>query len=131
MNDNQSKTLERWHEFVETKNNEILSQILNDEMTFHSPFLHKPKGKDFGLMALQTVVEVFENFRYTRKFYNENSCVLEFAANIGAVELQGVDLIEFDENGQIVDFKVMIRPARGLQTLADEMGKRFAAKGFA
>ena len=131
MNENYKPTLGRWHEFVTTQKPEILHEILSDDMKFHSPFIWKPKDKRFALMVLTTVVTVFENFRYTREMFGENSCTLEFAANIGAVALEGVDIIEFDDAGKIVDFKIMIRPANGLQKLGEEMGKRFAAQGFA
>jgi hypothetical protein len=41
--------------------------------------------------------------------------------------LRGIDLIEVNEQGKIVDFEVMIRPANALQTLGAEMGRRLAA----
>ena len=41
-------------------------------------------------------------------------------------ELKGIDLIQFNEQGQIVDFEVMVRPLSGLQALGEEMGKRLA-----
>jgi 2,4-dienoyl-CoA reductase (NADPH2) len=42
--------------------------------------------------------------------------------------LRGVDLIEFNAEGKIVDFEVMVRPANALQVLGVEMGKRMAAR---
>lgn len=130
MSKNHEPTLRRWHEFVAAQNPEILREILSDEMKFHSPFVWKPKDKQFALQVLTTVVKVFENFRYTRELFGENSCALEFAANIGATALEGVDIIEFDDAGKISDFKIMIRPANGLQTLGEEMGKRLAAQSL-
>ena len=50
--------------------------------------------------------------------------MLEFSANIGDKSLKGIDMVEFDEDGKIVDFEVMVRPASGLAALAAEMGKR-------
>ncbi len=131
MTGNNDATLRRWHEFVATQNQEILREILSDDVKFHSPFIWKPKDKQFADVVLNAVIKVFENFRYTREMFGENSCVLEFAANIGATALEGVDIIEFDEAGKISDFKIMIRPANGLQKLGEEMGKRLAAQGFA
>jgi 2,4-dienoyl-CoA reductase (NADPH2) len=37
-----------------------------------------------------------------------------------------VDLIQFDAQGLIVDFEVMVRPLSGLQALGEEMGRRLA-----
>lgn len=128
INERIAQTLERWHEFVAAPDAAILEEILAAEMQFHSPFLWKPKDRNFALTILPTAAQIFENFRYTRKMYSETSATLEFAAEIGTISLQGVDLIEFDNNGKITDFKVMIRPAKGLETLAAEIGKRLMMK---
>lgn len=128
MNDKMALTLKRWHEFVETPNEQVLQEILADNVKFYSPFVWKPKNKMAALQILKTVVEVFEKFHYTREMTNINSCCLEFEASIGEISLQGIDLIEFDQNGRIIEFKVMIRPANALQALGAEMGKRLAAK---
>lgn len=71
----------------------------------------------------------FENFTYHREFYTEDglNVVLEFSANVGEKKLKGIDMIRFNENGQIVDFEVMIRPKSGLDALAAQMGQRMAA----
>jgi 2,4-dienoyl-CoA reductase (NADPH2) len=52
--------------------------------------------------------------------------MLEFSAKVNGKALKGIDLIQFDAQGLIVDFEVMVRPMSGLQALADEMGKRMA-----
>jgi 2,4-dienoyl-CoA reductase (NADPH2) len=54
------------------------------------------------------------------------SVVLEFSANVSGKALKGIDMIQFDTDGKIVDFEVMVRPMSGLQALGDEMGKRLA-----
>lgn len=121
-------TLKRWHEFVKAPDEQILLEILANDAKFYSPFVWKPKDKRAATQILIAATEVFEDLHYTREMTNVNSCCLEFAAHIGEVFLQGIDLIEFDETGQITEFKVMIRPANALQTLGAEMGKRLASK---
>lgn len=129
LNQNQQHTLTRWHEFVVNRNEQILPEILADEMQFFSPFVYKPKNKAAAMTILQTVTNVFEDFRYTRKMFGASCATLEFAANVGAISLQGVDIIEFDEAGKIIEFKVMIRPANGLQALGAAMNERLTAQG--
>ena len=73
---------------------------------------------------IKTVVTVFENFKYVSEIVGETDCVLEFEANIGELTLRGVDLIKVNEDGKIIDFEVMVRPANALQILGTEMGKR-------
>lgn len=125
MNEHFSNTLSKWHEFVETQNAEILDEILDENIQFHSPFIWKPKdGKAMAVKILTTVTTVFENFRYVREIVGERDCVLEFEATVGEFSLRGVDLIKVGEAGKIIDFEVMVRPANALQSLGMEMGKR-------
>ena len=120
-----NNALKLWHQFVETPNAEILHEILTDDVKFHSPFVWKPKdGKAITTQILLTVTQVFQNFRYVREIAEGNNFCLEFEANIGDLTLRGVDLIQLNDNGKIIDFEVMIRPANALQTLGMEMSKR-------
>ena len=120
-----NETLTRWHQFVESPNADILHEILADDVKFHSPFVWKPKdGKAIATQILLTATQVFQNFRYVREIAQENNFCLEFEANIGELTLRGVDLIQLNEAGKIIDFEVMIRPANALQTLGMEMSKR-------
>ena len=90
----------------------------------HTPY---PSAQAVQLI-LGTVVQVFENFTYHRQMASADglSVVLEFSASVNGKELKGVDLIQFDLDGKIVDFEVMVRPLSGLQALGEEMGKRLA-----
>jgi hypothetical protein len=121
-------SIKLWHQFVATQNSEILQSIMADEVKFHSPFVWKPKeGKLMTIKILETAASIFEDFRYVREMANESNLALEFEAKIGDLTLRGVDLIEFRDDGKIVDFEVMIRPANALQVLGMEMGKRLQA----
>ena len=122
-----NETLARWHEFVETGNPAILEEILADEVKFHSPFVWKPKdGKAATIKILTTVTTVFEDFRYVREIIDGRNFALEFEARVGELTLRGVDLIQINAAGKIIDFEVMIRPANALQALGMEMGKRLS-----
>lgn len=127
--ENSAHTFRRWHEFVETLNAEILHEILADEVKFHSPFVWKPKlGKAMAMTILMAATKTFQDFRYVREITDENHWALEFEARIGEFSLRGIDLIEINEAGKIIDFEVMIRPANALQTLGAEMNRRLTAE---
>ncbi len=129
MNEAHLKTYEIWHAFIESPNAENLQTILDDDVKFHSPFVWKPKlGKAMTTAILLTATEVFQNFRYVREIVNDSHWALEFEATVGDFSLRGVDFIELDADGKIIDFEVMIRPANALQTLGAEMTRRLAAK---
>ena len=123
-------SIKRWHEMLDTKDMSILNELLAEDVVFRSPVAFNPyPGKQVVFFILTNVIQVFENFTYHREFYTEDglSVVLEFSANVNEKKLKGIDMIRFNENGQIVDFEVMIRPKSGLEALAVQMGQRMAA----
>lgn len=125
-----NEQLSLWHKFVETQDTTILDELLAENIQFHSPFVWKPKdGKAITIVILKTVTTVFEDFRYVREILDGNNWALEFEAKIGELTLRGVDLIRLNDEGKIVDFEVMIRPANALQALGLEMSERLAQQG--
>jgi len=125
--ENTRKSIARWHEMLETRDMSILNELLAEEVVFHSPVAFQPyPGKQVVFFILTNVIQVFENFTYHREFISEdgNNVVLEFSANVGDKKLKGVDMIQFNEEGQMIDFEVMIRPKSGLEALAVQMGQR-------
>lgn len=126
-----AKTYQLWHEFIDQPNAENLDEILTDEVKFHSPFVWKPKlGKPMTTAILLAVTEIFEDFRYVREIKNDFQWALEFEATVEELSLRGVDLIELDADGKIVDFEVMIRPANALQKVGEAVGRKLSEKGF-
>ncbi len=98
---------------------------LADDIEFRSPAVHKPyHGKEQVEGILRLVATVFENFRYTNEWRDGTTTILCFEANVGDRALQGVDIIEENETGQIETFTVMIRPLSGLQAVAGTMASR-------
>lgn len=125
--ENTKKSIARWHEMLETRDMSILNELLAEEVVFRSPVAFQPyPGKQLVFFILTNVIQVFENFTYHREFISEdgNNVVLEFSANVGDKKLKGVDMIQFNEEGQMIDFEVMIRPKSGLEALAVQMGQR-------
>lgn len=122
--------IELWHQMLETGDMSILNDLLDEDIVFKSPVAFSPYlGKQLVFFILTNVIQIFENFTYHREFYSEDglNVVLEFSANIGEKKLKGIDMIRFNEYGQIVDFEVMIRPKSGLDALAALMREKMAA----
>ena len=125
--ENTRKSIARWHEMLESRDMSILNELLAEEVVFRSPVAFQPyPGKQVVFFILTNVIQVFEKFTYHREFISEdgNNVVLEFSANVGDKKLKGVDMIQFNEEGQMIDFEVMIRPKSGLEALAVQMGQR-------
>ena len=124
-------TITRWHKMVASKDLEALHEIIHPDATFRSPVAHTPyQGRYALVLALSTVIEVFQDFTYHREFFTDDgkNATLEFSAHVGGKQLKGVDLIKFNDDGLIAEFEVMIRPVSGLMALGEEMGKRVGAK---
>ena len=121
------QSIARWHEMLANRDMSILNELLADDIVFRSPVAFNPyPGKPVVFFILSNVIQIFENFTYHREFYTEDglNVVLEFSANIRDKKLKGIDMIRFNEEGQMVDFEVMIRPKSGIEALATLMGQR-------
>jgi hypothetical protein len=120
------RTIAGWHRFVETANLELLSPLLANTIVFRSPFVHAPiPGHAATMLVLGTVTQIFENFRYYREFAaGSHDAALEFGANIGKWQLKGIDLIKFNDAGEMIEFEVMIRPFKALEALSEAMTAR-------
>jgi ketosteroid isomerase-like protein len=120
------KPIGKWHQVVRNKDYELLSEILDDEVIFYSPVVFTPqKGKEIAQMYLSAAAEVFEGntFSYTKELVEGNSASLEFQLVIDGIEINGVDLITWNENQKITEFKVFVRPLQGVNVLHEKMGE--------
>ncbi len=127
LNPNVEKSLVIWHEMLAAKDVSRLGEITHPEAVFRSPMAHSPYPGAFALaLVLSNVVQVFESFTYHRKFYSEDglSVTLEFSAEVDGKQLKGADFIRFNEEGQITEFEVMVRPMSGLAALGLRMKER-------
>jgi hypothetical protein len=120
------RTLDGWHRFIASGDRDLLSPLLSEHIVFRSPFVQSPiPGRAATLLVLTTVVQIFENFRYYRTFVaGSHDAALEFSANIGKWQLKGIDLVKFNETGEMIEFEVMVRPIKALAALGEEMGNR-------
>jgi hypothetical protein len=124
-----SSALARWHRIVATRDTADLDDLLADEAVFESPAVHTPQvGKAITrkYLAAASVVLVNDSFRYVGEWLGERSAVLEFKCMLGEIEVDGIDMIEWNEQERITRFKVMVRPVKALQTLMPLMAAELA-----
>jgi len=118
--------LERWHAFMERRDPDLLDEMLHNDAVFHSPVVHTPqRGKALTASYLKAAARVLggESFRYVREFDCGTRAVLEFEMELDGIHINGVDLIEWDADGRITDFKVMVRPLKAIQALHAQMAE--------
>ena len=119
-------TLTVWHEMVRAADMTRLHELLADDVVFHSPVVHTPqRGKAICTKYLQGALHVLNNghFRYEREVVGPRDAVLEFSTEIDGIHINGVDLIRWNDSGQIVDFKVMLRPLKAVNVVHQKMGE--------
>ena len=115
---------------AEAKDFEAGRNLFAEDVTFRSPFVHKPyEGIDALTFLLGNVVQVFENFRYVSHVETGDTAVLMFEADVNGRQLQGVDILKFGDDDKITEMTVMVRPMTGLAALGEEMGRRIEAAG--
>ena len=125
-----SAPLQRWFDWMEGDHSpEGLAAQLADDVVFRSPVVHTPQeGKQITLAYLTAAGQTLggDTFRYTRAFDCGDKAVLEFECEMDGVHVNGVDMIEWNEAGQISDFKVMVRPLKGMQAVHAAMAAMLA-----
>jgi len=123
--------IERWHAVVKSKDAAALDELLADDVVFHSPVVHTPqRGRAITKMYLTAAMIVFANdtFRYVREVKGDRDAVLEFETEVGGTHVNGVDMLRWNDQGQIVDFKVMVRPLRAIQMIHQMMAQQLGAR---
>jgi hypothetical protein len=116
---------------VESGEIEAARELFAEDIAFHSPATFHPfVGRETVSRLLALVAGTFEDFRYTDEFEADGAHALIFRAGIGGREIEGLDLLRFDEQGLISDFTVMLRPLSGLVPFAQAMGEKVAEAGL-
>lgn len=122
--------LATWHQLVQDRNPNDLDSLLSDRVVFHSPVAHAPQvGKAITTQYLTAAFRVFfnESFRYVREIASGRDAVLEFQVDIDGISVNGVDMIKWDDEGKIVEFKVMLRPLKAVNLIHQKMAAMLQA----
>ena len=123
--------LARWHDYMTGgADPAVLSDLLADDVVFHSPVVHTPQaGKPIVMAYLVAASHVLGNdsFHYVRELVDGDEMMLEFATELDGIAINGVDIIRFNADGQITDFKVMVRPLKAINKVWEMMGAQLAA----
>jgi ketosteroid isomerase-like protein len=124
-------TLATWHHLLHSRDTAGLAALLADNAVFHSPVVHTPQvGKALTMAYLGAAFQVFYNpsFRYVRELAQGSDAVLEFQVEIDGLQVNGVDMIHWDAQGRIDDFKVMIRPLKAVNLIHQKMAAMLQAR---
>ncbi len=114
---------------AETKDLDLLREALAEDVVLHSPILFKGfEGREMTMVVLANVIEVFEDFRYLDEVHGDGTVVLRFAAKVdGKFEIEGIDYLTLDADGQVTDLTVFLRPQKAVQAFNEQMVARLGA----
>jgi len=120
------ETIQKWHKVVETKNIHLLDDILADNAKLYSPVVHTvQEGKEITKLYLMGAAMTLGNdsFKYVREVYDDGFALLEFETVLNGIFVNGVDMISWNSDNKITDFKVMIRPLKAVNAVHQFMGE--------
>jgi hypothetical protein len=114
---------------AETKDLDLLREVLAEDVVLHSPILFKGfEGREMAMIVLANVIEVFEDFRYLDEVHGDGTVVLRFAAKVDEkFEIEGIDYLTLDEEGRVTDLTVFLRPQKAVQAFNERMAARLGA----
>jgi hypothetical protein len=135
--------VENWHKHMRGEFEGGLDELLADDCIFYSPVVFTPqKGKELTKLYLMAAGGTFSegngenkgqqdknkseekqehSFRYVKEVCNGLQAVLEFESYIEGKYMNGVDIITFNEEGKIIEFKVMMRPLQAINLIHEKM----------
>ncbi len=124
--------LARWYGYMRTHDQGALRAMIHADAVFESPVVHTPqRGAEIVFKYLASAEHVLggPGFEYRGEWRAGNSAVLEFANVIEGIEINGVDMISWNDAGLITHFKVMVRPLKAMNLLHRLMGEMLAKAG--
>jgi hypothetical protein len=135
--------IEKWHDHLRGRLPGGLDELLDDDVVFYSPIVYTPqRGKAITALYLQAAGQTLPGdntastsgastssdsdggsggFRYTKSVLSGDTAVLEFETTVEGKYVNGVDIIRCNDEGRIVEFRVMIRPLQAVNLVHRQM----------
>jgi hypothetical protein len=132
------KVIRDWHQYLRGDYEPGLDGLLHDDCVFYSPIVFTAqRGKEITKLYLNAAGATLGDrpeddpsddgekkgikFRYIKELVAGNTAVLEFERTLGGKYINGVDIISCDDEGKIIEFKVMIRPLQAVNLMHEQM----------
>jgi hypothetical protein len=131
--------MDKWNAHLRGEFPGGLDELLHDDCVFWSPIVFSAqRGKELTKLYLgaagnvlpgeetdETAADAADSdgkFRYVKKVLDGNHAVLEFETTVDGIAVNGVDIMTCDDDGKIIEFKVMIRPLKAINKVHEQMG---------
>jgi hypothetical protein len=135
--------IDRWHRHLRGELPGGLDELLHPDVVFYSPIVYTPQeGREITKLYLTAAGQTLPGdapadggpagggseaapagggFRYTKRVLDGDTAVLEFETTVGGKYVNGVDIIRCDDDGRIVEIRVMIRPLQAVNLVHEQM----------
>jgi len=148
------RVIDRWHGFLRGDLPGGLEELLDDDVVFYSPIVYTPqRGKAITSLYLHAASQTFpgdaatstaapttdrsvvdpgsgpRSFHYTKTVLAGDTAVLEFETTIEGKYVNGVDIIRCNDQGRIIEFRVMIRPLQAVELVHRQMAAMLEQMG--
>lgn len=128
--DQQPEPISAWHRILQQRDISQLEALLADDAVFYSPIVFKPQpGRQLVCFYLSAALKILvtPQFRYVSEICGERQAALEFVTELEGIQVNGVDLIRWNDRGLISEFKVMLRPLKAINLVHRLMGAELQA----
>ncbi|MFJ9342626.1 nuclear transport factor 2 family protein [Streptomyces sp. NPDC101733] len=126
--DGGSETADRFRAAVEKRDLAALEELFTEDVRLYSPVKFTPfEGRPMVMGLFGVLLRVFGDLRYLGRLEGAAetstdgeeapSVILPFRALAEGRQIHGIDLLQFDEEGRIKEFTVMVRPQSAVQAL--------------
>ena len=126
--------IKKWHKLIKSNNPSKFDELLDENCIFYSPVVFTPiRGREMAKLYLMAAGGVFgegsskeeesssKPFKYIKEVIDKNSAVLEFESTIDGIYINGIDLMTWNDDGKITEFKVIVRPLQAVNKLHEQM----------
>src|SRR5882672_3765472 len=138
------QVIEKWHANLRGELPGGLDELLDDDVVFYSPIVYTPqRGKAVTMLYLEAAGQTLPGdqspsksdrggatgggFRYTKQVMAGDTAVLEFETTVEGKYVNGVDIIRCNDEGRIVEIRVMLRPLQAINLVHQQMGSALEA----
>jgi hypothetical protein len=113
---------------IEAKDPEALAAACAPDLVFHSPITSTIRFDGPAELAnlYRTVLEVYDDQHCVAEYGSGDVRVVRLLARIGSQELDEVQILRLNEEGQVREITMYVRPLPGLTTLTAALAPRLA-----
>ena len=109
---------------------DAVAELLAPDVVFHSPITARIRfeGKEEVVALHRDIFAVLDDLDTAEPLALGDTRSFSFRAHVRGVELEAMNLVRFNEQGQIAEFKVFVRPLASLGTLFAALPPRVSAR---